>query len=400
MSKRTTFTTISPLPADIGRQPVLDFLHSHEGMIDLNPLVIERHPLSEPPPHCPDEERECTWWSMTDKITYMPGVKSDLTYTAAFQDLHDGIRTHCYAPMGTHIRERWSLGGTLPGEPKQPVELGIGAPSQGLYIREDVEVRCNFLMAGFVKKTILKSHGVLVERLVAGARKQAESSLQSGSSSALHQHQHQHQQQRPPLSPSSTMFYDDAYQFGAPSDGAARASSVHDEHRKYSGDGSGASSGRSSPPPTMNQNYQSNHQYLPQQQQSQQQSQQQYRLSGQNHQGGGGHTQSFYGHQIAAASESGLAPEPLRTGRSSGQFSGQQQQQQQHSRQESGQIYNGLGWQGPEPKPYVHDPHSPNAQQLQLHQQPQQQYQSTQHRQSSGPIAELVGSETHINELQ
>lgn len=75
MSKRTTFTTISPLPADIGRQPVLDFLHSHEGMIDLNPLVIERHPLSEPPPHCPDEERECTWWSMTDKITYSEYTK-------------------------------------------------------------------------------------------------------------------------------------------------------------------------------------------------------------------------------------------------------------------------------------------------------------------------------------
>jgi hypothetical protein len=84
MSKRTTFTTISPLPADIGRQAVLDFLHSHEGMIDLNPLVIERHPLSEPPPHCPDEERECVWWSMTDKITYSKLVWSYFSYPFLF----------------------------------------------------------------------------------------------------------------------------------------------------------------------------------------------------------------------------------------------------------------------------------------------------------------------------
>jgi hypothetical protein len=70
MSKRTTFTTISPLPPDIDRQAVLNFLHNHEAMIDLNPLVIERHPLSVPPAHCPEEEEQCIWWSMTDKISY------------------------------------------------------------------------------------------------------------------------------------------------------------------------------------------------------------------------------------------------------------------------------------------------------------------------------------------
>jgi hypothetical protein len=171
MSKRTTFTSISPLPAGISRELVLSTLHNHAEMIDLNPLVIERHPIPSPPNAEPDEvEAGCAWWSMTDEISYMPGVKGDLTYTAAFQDLKDGMRTHCYAPMGTHIRGRWTLSGTLPGEPAEPVELGlVGVPAQGLYLREDVDIRCNFLMAGFVKKTILKSHGVLVDRLVSKA---------------------------------------------------------------------------------------------------------------------------------------------------------------------------------------------------------------------------------------
>lgn len=101
MSKRTTFTTISPLPPSITRQVVIDFLHNHLEMIDLNPLVIERHPI-DPPPHATPDEVRCIWYSLTDKISYLPGglADGDVTYTCAFHDLPHGIQTHCYAPAG------------------------------------------------------------------------------------------------------------------------------------------------------------------------------------------------------------------------------------------------------------------------------------------------------------
>ncbi|EOO03767.1 hypothetical protein UCRPA7_499 [Phaeoacremonium minimum UCRPA7] len=171
MSKRTVFTTISPLPPGITREAVLDFLKDHLGMIDLNPLIKERHPIK-PPPEAEPEEVHCTWYSLTDEITYLPGglATGDVSYTCAFYDLPNGIQTHCRAPLGVDIRAKWSLNGTLPGEPLQPVELGIGAPQTGLYIREDVDLRCNLLMAGFVKKNLKKSHGVLIDRLVSKAR--------------------------------------------------------------------------------------------------------------------------------------------------------------------------------------------------------------------------------------
>ncbi|KAI1377602.1 hypothetical protein F4677DRAFT_444194 [Hypoxylon crocopeplum] len=189
MSKKSTFTTISPLPPGITREVVIDFLHNHVEMIDLNPLVIERHPI-QPPPHAPPEEQRCVWWSMTDKISYLPGgvVSGDITYSAAFNDLPNGVQTHCYAPMGTDIRERWSLNGSLPGEPLEPVELGINAPRQGLYLREDVELRCNFVMSSFVKKTLKKAHGTLVERLLQKSRVASRSAAATpvpGSSSML-----------------------------------------------------------------------------------------------------------------------------------------------------------------------------------------------------------------------
>ncbi|KAK3936396.1 hypothetical protein QBC46DRAFT_461525 [Diplogelasinospora grovesii] len=166
MSKRTVFTTITPLPVGITREVVIDFLHNHLEMIDLNPLVQERHPIK-PPAHAEPEEFHCTWYSLTDKISYIPGglVTGDVTYTCAFHDLPTGLQTHCYAPAGLNIRDKWTLNGSLPGEPVQPVELGIGAPVQGLYIREDVDMKCNIVMTSFVKKTLKKSHAALVERL-------------------------------------------------------------------------------------------------------------------------------------------------------------------------------------------------------------------------------------------
>ncbi|KIL92734.1 hypothetical protein FAVG1_03914 [Fusarium avenaceum] len=163
---RSTFTTITPLPSDISRQHVVEFLHDHLAMIDLNPLIIERHQIP-PPPHAPEDEKKCIWYSMTDRIDYLPGglVSGQISYTAAFFDSPDGLQTHSYAPMGLDLRGRWSVGGTMPGERPQPVELGLGAPTTGLYLREDVDMRCNMLMVGFVKKTIKKSHGSLVEKL-------------------------------------------------------------------------------------------------------------------------------------------------------------------------------------------------------------------------------------------
>ncbi|KAG5976338.1 hypothetical protein E4U55_007405 [Claviceps digitariae] len=172
MPTRRLFTSITPLPRDLTRDAAIAFLHDHVSMIDLNPLIQQRHRIP-PPPHCLDDERGCAWYSLTDKVAYLPGGfgPDHITYTCAFHDLPRGLQTHCYAPLGVETRSKWSVGGCVPGE---PVELGVGVPAQGLYLREDVDLRCNILVAGLVKKTILKSHGVLVERLTEAARRKGE----------------------------------------------------------------------------------------------------------------------------------------------------------------------------------------------------------------------------------
>ncbi|KAH6895772.1 hypothetical protein B0T10DRAFT_225233 [Thelonectria olida] len=161
---RTTFTNITPLPASLTRETVVDFLHDHLEMIDLNPLIIDRHTIP-PPPHAPPEEHRCIWYQLTDRISYLPGVSGKVSYTCAFNDLPEGLQTHCFAAMGLEIRDRWSVGGSLPGEPPEVVELGLNAPMSGLYLREDVDLRCNSIMMAFVKKTLKKAHGTLVDKI-------------------------------------------------------------------------------------------------------------------------------------------------------------------------------------------------------------------------------------------
>ncbi|KAK7534887.1 uncharacterized protein J3D65DRAFT_526052, partial [Phyllosticta citribraziliensis] len=168
MSKRTVFTTITPLPAGVSKETVLEFLHDHLSMIDLNPLVVERHVIR-PPRSATAEEFHCIWYSLTDRVSYIPGVSGEVSYNACFHDLFDGVQTHVYAPLGLDIKEKWSIGGSLPGEPKAPIELGLNIPSQGLYLREDCDMHCNIVMNKFVKGTLKKAHSVLVDRLVAKA---------------------------------------------------------------------------------------------------------------------------------------------------------------------------------------------------------------------------------------
>lgn len=149
-------------------------------MIDLNPLVEERHPIK-PPTKATPEEFHCAWYEVTDRVQYLPGgvYSGKVSYPACFHDLPNGIQTHIYAPLGLEIKGKWTLGGSLPGEPREAVEMGLNVPMVGLYVREDVDMKCNIMLTNFVKKTFKKSHAELVARLSVKAQLQEAASTNS-----------------------------------------------------------------------------------------------------------------------------------------------------------------------------------------------------------------------------
>jgi hypothetical protein len=173
MPKRTLFTNITPLPRQVSREVAVAMVHNHDEMIELNPMVIEHHPIKTPRDAPADEFLDCVWQELTDKIHYLPGglAKGKVSYKACFHDTPMGLQTHIYAPTGLDIREKWSIGGSLPGEPPEPRELGVDVPRQGLYLREDCDMRCNILLSSFVRKNLDNAHKVLVERILKKAER-------------------------------------------------------------------------------------------------------------------------------------------------------------------------------------------------------------------------------------
>jgi hypothetical protein len=169
MRKKTTYINITPIPSFIPRQLAIDILHSHGEVIGLNPLVTGFEPVKAPR-DAPSDEFYATWYEISQRIQYVPGIgklgSGAIKFKGCFHDMPWGLQTHVYAPAGVDLRNKWSICGNQPGEPVETHELGLGAPPEGLYLREDIEIKCNITMAGFVKKENQAASKVFVERLI------------------------------------------------------------------------------------------------------------------------------------------------------------------------------------------------------------------------------------------
>ena len=136
-----------------------------------------------------------------------------------------GLQTHIYAPAGVDLRNKWQIRGNQPGEPPEQRELGSAAPPEGLYLREDVEIKCNFTMTSFVKSATKAASKVLVDRLIKKAelidaellRQMMEGHQQQSMTDGNHLNPggHSPNPQQPPMSPgmqySPNMTNADAY---------------------------------------------------------------------------------------------------------------------------------------------------------------------------------------------
>ncbi|KAL1840282.1 hypothetical protein VTJ49DRAFT_660 [Mycothermus thermophilus] len=173
LRKKDTFTVITPIPGFIPRQLAIDILHSHSEVITLNPLVIEHHPIPAPS-NAETDEYYSTWYEITEQIQFVPGIgrmgQSTIKFKGCFHDMPWGLQTHIYAPMHVDLRNKYTIAGNQPGvEPPEIPEIGLralGVPADGLYLREDIEIRCNVTVMSFVKSQLKKAGGEMVRRII------------------------------------------------------------------------------------------------------------------------------------------------------------------------------------------------------------------------------------------
>lgn len=166
---KTLYTTIDPIPSHIPRQLAIELLQSHGELITLNPLVLEYHPIKAPR-DAPNDEFYSTWYEIQERVQFVPGIgkmgSSKITFRGCFHDMPWGVQTHMYVPFGVDLRHKYQIKGNQPGEPPEPKELGSNAPSEGLYLRTDTQIKCNMTMLSFVKKELKAASKTMIERMI------------------------------------------------------------------------------------------------------------------------------------------------------------------------------------------------------------------------------------------
>ncbi|KAI0015886.1 hypothetical protein F4780DRAFT_35574 [Xylariomycetidae sp. FL0641] len=171
--KKEVYTVITPIPGYIPRQLAIDILHSHGEVITLNPLVLGYKKIDAPRDAASDEYFS-TWYEITERIQYVPGMgrmgSGKLSFKGCFHDLPWGLQTHIPLPMGVDMRNKYRIGGNQPGfEPPEPPEIGLeklGVPKEGLYLREDIEIKCNIALVSMIKAQMKQASKDMVQRII------------------------------------------------------------------------------------------------------------------------------------------------------------------------------------------------------------------------------------------
>ncbi|KXJ91847.1 hypothetical protein Micbo1qcDRAFT_161878 [Microdochium bolleyi] len=173
LRKKEVYTVITPIPGFIPRQLALDILHSHKEVITLNPLVLDVKQIEAPRNAEPDEYFS-TWYEITERIQVVPGMGrlggGKIKFNGCFHDMPWGVQSHIYAPMSIDMRNKYRIGGNQPGiEPPEHQEMGLaslGAPKDGLYLREDIEFKCNITLVGVVKAQMKAASKDMIARMM------------------------------------------------------------------------------------------------------------------------------------------------------------------------------------------------------------------------------------------
>src|SRR5437667_8270284 len=129
LRRKEVYTNITPIPHHIPRQLAIDILHSHGEIITLNPLVLEHQPIKAPRDAAADEFYS-TWYEITERIQYIPGVgrmgSGKISFNGCFHDMPWGLQTHIYAPLNVDLRNKYRIDGNQPGyEPPVLHEIGL-----------------------------------------------------------------------------------------------------------------------------------------------------------------------------------------------------------------------------------------------------------------------------------
>ena len=184
LNTTTRVDTSTQIPSHIAKAQVLSFLHNHEKVLNLNPLMKSFKPLpttssiafykSVPKAHQPPDPASCSAFAVVESTgdqdepeagSWRGGwakrfVPETINYETAVQTTESGIVSITHAPMGVNSVTTWAL---------------VEEESGGLRVDMWGEVESNRMLMAFIRTTLPESYNKLVARLLVNLQKDLES---------------------------------------------------------------------------------------------------------------------------------------------------------------------------------------------------------------------------------
>lgn len=156
---------IDPIPADLEPKSVTTFLHDHDGVIGLSP-VVTRHEIR-------DRNPETGWikYEVSETVPMLPfGLwKRSHTFHCSFKDKQDGVTTFVEAVMGINSEAIYT------------VRVSEGQDEgTGWVLDESIETSCNFLVKWVVQSNMLQVRKKMHQQLFDELRRRQKGSGKNG----------------------------------------------------------------------------------------------------------------------------------------------------------------------------------------------------------------------------
>lgn len=152
---------IDPVPSDIEPKSVTTFLHDHDAIIGLSPVVTQ-HSIQ-------DRNPESGWikYEVSETVPMLPfGLwKRSHTFHCSFKDKQDGVTTFVEAAMGINSEANYTV--RVSENPSQ---------GNGWVLDESIETTCNFLVKWIVESNMLSVRKKMHERLFEELRRRQKES--------------------------------------------------------------------------------------------------------------------------------------------------------------------------------------------------------------------------------
>ncbi len=165
MMRTTKYTIINPLLADVLCQLIIDMLHSHDKIIELNLLVLKHHFVKVLNDTFSDEYF-LTWHEITEHLQYI----SKMTFKKVFHNMPWGLQTHIYVLTEINLKNKYQIKGSQLNKPQMLWELSNKSSVDELYLQENVKIMCNFIIISYVKKNVQKVLTVLIAQMLKKAK--------------------------------------------------------------------------------------------------------------------------------------------------------------------------------------------------------------------------------------